>query len=511
LNAAEPQAVRRPLPSPFFYPSLKDFNRFFDLLITDDDEARLAVFLTCLSAYTDEPLNLFLRGESSTGKTWITTNVADLFPPEDVWPLGGLSPKALIHEKATLVDEEGKEINLDEMPPKDDAEAYHEFMRRVMNATHVINLTKKILIFLEAPSRETFDMLRPILSHDKYEIEYRFVEKSPKGRLSTLRVIIRGWPATVFCTPRVEYLEELATRSFTVSPQISEEKIKNANMITAKLNSSLAFRQSLEDLAEPLKRYIRMLRDNDLKILNPFSELLAELYPSNMPRAMRDFKHLLGFVKALALLNFPRRPYIYGDKEILIATWRDVEVAFTLFSKIARQTFYGIPSTVLRFYELLESKNLGEFYSTDAETLWNSTYPNEKRGNSAIRKWLETLEQANLVSSEPDPSDRRRFLYRLIGQKKPEILGNSGNHIILSRFTPEAFQKWLQSNVRNEKLKTIHVSPVSPFTKTPMDIYYRIIGSREATRKRYIHSASHFSYLFGEQNEPDSAEIRPEL
>jgi hypothetical protein len=498
LNAAEPQAVRRPLPSPFFYPSLKDFNRYFDLLITNDEEARLAVFLTCLSAYTDEPLNLFLRGESSTGKTWITTNVADLFPPEDVWPLGGLSPKALIHEKATLVDEEGKEINLDEMPPKEDAEAYHEFMRRVMNATHVINLSKKILVFLEAPSRETFDMLRPILSHDKYEIEYRFVEKSAKGRLSTMRVIIRGWPATIFCTPRVEYLEELATRSFTVSPQISEEKIKNANMITAKLNSSLAFRQSLENTAEPLKRYIRMLRDNDLEILNPFSELLAELYPSNMPRAMRDFKHLLGFVKALALLNFPRRPYIYGDKEMLVATWRDVEVAFTLFKKIARQTFYGIPATVLKFYELLESKNLSEFYSTDAESLWNSTYPNEKRGNRAIRMWLETLEQANLVSSEPDPSDRRRFIYRLVKQSNPEIMEKSGISTILSRFDLKAFQKWLQSNMENGKRYTMHVSPVSPFTKTPEDLYARIIGSKSGVKKRYIHSAFRFPDLFGE-------------
>jgi hypothetical protein len=269
-------------------------------------------------------------------------------------------------------------------------------------------------------------------------------------------------------------------------------------MITAKLNSSLAFKQSLEDLAEPLKRYIRMLRDNDLEILNPFSELLAELYPSSMPRAMRDFKHLLGFIKALALLNFPRRPYIYGDKEMLIATWRDVEVAFTLFKKIARQTFYGIPSTVLRFYELLESKNLSEFYSTDAETLWNSTYPNEKRGNRAIRMWLETLEQANLVSSEPDPSDRRRTVYRLIKQNNPEIMEKSGISTILSRFDLKSFQKWLQSNMENGKRNTMHVSPVSPFTKTPEDLYARIIGSRAGVKKRYIHPAFRFPDLFGE-------------
>jgi len=45
----------------------------------------MLVFLVCLSAYGSNPLNLFLKGESSIGKTHIAKSVAEYFPEEDVW------------------------------------------------------------------------------------------------------------------------------------------------------------------------------------------------------------------------------------------------------------------------------------------------------------------------------------------------------------------------------------------------------------------------------------------
>jgi hypothetical protein len=486
LNAAEPQVVRRPLPSPIYYPGLKDFNKYFDMLITNDYEARLAVFLTCLSAYTDEPLNLFLRGESSTGKTWITTNVTELFPPEDVWSLGGMSPKSVIHEHGIMVDPEtGEPIDLLVKPSEKDKEAYLEYRRKIMNAVHVVDLSKKIAVFLEAPPRETFDMLRPILSHDKYEIEYRFVDKTGKGRLATMRTIVRGWPATIFCTPRIEYLEELATRSFTVSPQVSEEKTRNANMVTARLSSDPSFKQMVEKAREPLRSYIRFIRDFDCKIVIPFAKVLAEDYPVSLPRAMRDFKHLLGFVKASALLNAVRRPCIYGDgKTMLLASVKDVETAFKLFGASIRETTYGIPSVVLSFYELLEAKHGdGDFTVSDAETLWNFENPKNKKSRETLKKWLYALESANLVSSEPDPEDKRRMRYHVLKTEKLKITVYSGNPGFLDRFSLRDFQNWLRINSVIGNGKIMHISPLSPFSKTPVDVYNRIMSLPRIPKK----------------------------
>ena len=54
------------------------------------------VLKTGLSAYTKEPLNVFLRGPSSIGKTYVVVNSLTAFPKKDVWFLGGLSPTAQI-------------------------------------------------------------------------------------------------------------------------------------------------------------------------------------------------------------------------------------------------------------------------------------------------------------------------------------------------------------------------------------------------------------------------------
>jgi len=82
-----------------------------ELWVKHDVTAKSVILCTALSAYTDEPINLFLKGESSIGKTYITMNILDYFPDEDIWKLGGLSPTALVHDYGTLVDANGNRID----------------------------------------------------------------------------------------------------------------------------------------------------------------------------------------------------------------------------------------------------------------------------------------------------------------------------------------------------------------------------------------------------------------
>lgn len=71
------------------------------------------VLCTALSAYTDNPLNYFVKGQSSIGKTHGITETLKMFPQDNIWYLGGLTPKALIHEHGVLVDADGNEIEDD--------------------------------------------------------------------------------------------------------------------------------------------------------------------------------------------------------------------------------------------------------------------------------------------------------------------------------------------------------------------------------------------------------------
>lgn len=315
------------------------------------------VFLTGLSAFTSQPINLFLRGESSTGKTYNVIEVLKYFPKEDVWLLGGLSPTALVHDKGKLVDENGEEIELEKKPVKphktnyqserdyrqarqDFQEQKETWIKRLKNSYYIVDLSGKILVFLEAPHLETFNRLRPILSHDSFQISYKFTEKTARGKLQTQHVVIQGFPACVFCSTSQKYIQDLATRSFTVTPEITEEKYHDANVLTG---TKAAFPWKFErdfDL-ELLEGYLRFLRNNlsDFHVVVPYGEVFAEQFPSRFPRSMRDFKHVLELVKVSALFHVAQRPVLIQKVEkkeqcYVMATREDYEFVMALWCEI---------------------------------------------------------------------------------------------------------------------------------------------------------------------------------
>ena len=62
----------------------------------------------CLSAYTDDPINVALVAMKSEGKTWLATNVASLYPDRDVLILRSVSAKTFTREvgEAAVFNEE---------------------------------------------------------------------------------------------------------------------------------------------------------------------------------------------------------------------------------------------------------------------------------------------------------------------------------------------------------------------------------------------------------------------
>jgi len=159
------------------------FIKYIGKTVKRDPVTKNMVFLTCLSAYTREPINYFLRGEPSIGKTYNVTEVVKYFPKDNVWLLGGLSPKALIHQRGRLIDKNGEEINLENRavkPKKGDyvdqsqySDAVREYnedikvwRKRLEESYTLIEMSHKILVFLEAPPIDTFKTLLPISAFD---------------------------------------------------------------------------------------------------------------------------------------------------------------------------------------------------------------------------------------------------------------------------------------------------------------------------------------------------------
>lgn len=68
------------------------------ITIKHDVENKLATFLCQLTAYTENAqFNISFNAPSSTGKSFIPTEIARLFPKEDVMELAYASPTSFFH------------------------------------------------------------------------------------------------------------------------------------------------------------------------------------------------------------------------------------------------------------------------------------------------------------------------------------------------------------------------------------------------------------------------------
>ena len=134
--------------------SSQDLIEILGLTIKKDEENKLITFLCQLSVYTENSqFNISFNAPSSTGKSYIPTEIARLFPEKDVIEIGYCSPTAFFHDIGEYIKEKGG---------------------------YLVDLSKKILIFLDQPHTQLLERLRPLLSHDKKEINLKITDKTQK-------------------------------------------------------------------------------------------------------------------------------------------------------------------------------------------------------------------------------------------------------------------------------------------------------------------------------------------
>lgn len=440
--------------------------------IKRDIPTKVSVFFTGLSTYLREPINLFLKGESGIGKTYVTVEMLRYFPDNDVWYLGGLSPKALVHEYGTLVNKNGEPINLEDKPIKpkrkdyENVEEYQEALREyredfkafnheLRDSYTLINMRHKILVFLEAPEQETYRILYPILSHDKDRIEYRFTDKSIKG-LVTRKVVIEGAPATIFLTVDRTFMEELTTRSFTVTPESSKQKINEAQkLINLKASFPWFYSEETEEtkilkaLVENIKRHFA---GNRTDVVVPFANLY-EVFPKKIIRDMRDFQHFIQLLEAFTALHFLQRPFIKcNGKRFIVSTVEDVERAFQVLNEIFETTRTGTERKILNFYhEIIKTKN--EWHLSEATTKYNELHPEKKLSSDSVALMLKRLSEIGYINIEKDGADRRVNVYKplIMEEEKGEIHRIIENREILNAKLENGFKEWLENYPKNSQ------------------------------------------------------------
>jgi hypothetical protein len=472
-------------------------NRILDhsgLFVKRDRPARELILKTCISAYSDNPLNLFLEGPPSIGKTNAVKHVVvPYFPRRDVMLLGALSPTALVHDYGTLIDTRtGLEVDPDKKPTKENfttgqgkekvvdkrgyVQAQKEWRETLRNAAYLVNLKRKILVFLEAPHYETFARLRPVLSHDVPEISYKFTDKTKSG-LRTVTTILRGWPATIFLTTEVKHTGELSSRSLATTPEMTEEKYHEANRLSGDITSR-PWRYSTKNDPE-----MKVIADHIFQVAEaskrvdgvvvPYGDKVGDLFPCKVPSDMRHCPHFLSLIKQNALLNMFDRPVIVKDEEVyLLANLKDLEATIPLYSSIAEATSLQVPKHILDFYNgvfLKVEKDVCSLKDDDPEfgritvarlVAKHNVTSQSKPSSASVYVYLKTLKEKAIIDSKTDPIDRRHQIYFSITQRinSLDFISKESS----SFFRETELENWLKSEANYLTIKGVDKFLFSP-------------------------------------------------
>lgn len=382
------------------------------LTIKEDDVCKLIVFYCMLSAYTrDSQINVSFNAPSSSGKTYITTEIAKLFPEEDKIESSGASPTSFYHTEGIEDEERGAKI---------------------------VSFERKILLFYEQPNPLLQTKLRPILSHDSWEAKHRITNKSKSGKNRTELIILEGFPATVFCSAGLRLDEQEATRAILLSPEPSQAKLRAAIELQNKRGTDeKAYTEWLESRPErvALKERIISVRDEYVEHIKlPDNDAIKQRFYSSFQklrqRHTRDFTHLQQLIKVIALLNLWHRKHSDGS---IMANQSDIDQAFELWEQLAQSQNLGIPPTAIHFYK---TYILPTFYDLVA------AHPNIDPYSLGVSREQLSREYLHLEKSTlPETYLRKEILPQLeasglIIQQVPEV-GDRRTKLIYPKWFPE--------------------------------------------------------------------------
>jgi hypothetical protein len=309
--------------------TLDDVASVLSLTIKDDDSNKKIVFLCMLSAFTeDSQINVSLNAPSATGKTYLATEIAKLFPEEDKLELSGASPTALLYGKKEVDEVTGEQF---------------------------VNLERKILLFLEMPNPSLQEKLRALMSHDDKNLKYLMTNKQ-KGRNVTDEIILRGFSATIFCSAGLRLDEQEATRAILLSPESSPEKIlQGIGMRVKRSANAQKFHNTIKHNYDRQMLMARIIAIRNAKIDNiiiPNEEDIESRFLKIVgvlkPRHQRDVSHLMEIIKAITLLNVWHRK---SDTGAVVASQGDIDEGFKLWQDFFESQNLNVSPVVLKYYK----------------------------------------------------------------------------------------------------------------------------------------------------------------
>lgn len=433
--------------------------KFYEYLVkiakkTVKQEDSLIRLVTCtgLSTFTNDPLNLGIMAPTSEGKTYAVNQIVKFFPKSDIWVIGCMSPKVIIRDKGLLVDEnyipiKGKiqELKKSIEHEKDEHEKTRlekQLENLYENAKVLIDLTGKIFVFLEPPHKETWEILKPILSHDSPFIEHPYVYKNERRGQEVKHIVTKGWPACIFCSAKDEsewsMWPEIQSRFFITSPNMIPRKYYDSNVLIGQKKGLPTLVQEQVIVSEQeiqlAKDCILLIKDKllknfDSRVYIPFRDILSRSLPSEKGTDVRIANRMFSLLELITKLNAFSRPKLtMGHETLPVSTPLDLEEVLRLTHNLT-----GIPAYKLKFFTDIfipcftardtpdrQSKNGGEFQEEEERIALTTTELAEyykKITSKPIttdnlkKTFLIELKNNGLIDELDSKIDKRRKIY----------------------------------------------------------------------------------------------------
>jgi hypothetical protein len=232
-------------------------------------------------------------------------------------------------------------------------------------------------------------------------------------------VLIEGYPTVLFCTAKFSMAEQERTRLLLLSPETTQEKIRDAIKLRIEKESD---RQAFQEFmnSDPQRQWLRTRVETisyagvkhviiPEELRQKISERFFEKHETLIPRHQRDIGRLLALIKACALLNLWQRKRI--DNSIIVNE-DDVKVGFSLYEEISTANELGLSPEIYNIYIKLREQIPEEGATRkELQTIYYKTF-HRTIGKKRLDEILSILQSVGLIMEEPDPNDRRqkRFL-----------------------------------------------------------------------------------------------------
>ena len=316
-----------------------------------EDSLIRQILYTAASKNTVNPQNLGILCPTGEGKTHATTETLDCFSKQEFWSIGRMSPMVLVRNHSILIDAfthepiEGeikavkKQLRKERRKPKkeinDDLiiELEDKIQNLYDNSKRLIDLQGMLLVCLEPPHPETWKILKPILSHDNFEIEYPYVDKIEGVGTKTIKIVTRGWPACIFCSAKNESdwpeWPEIQSRFLISSTNMIQQKYVQGNQIIGQrygLPKSVQQTVIVSDHDKEVARMcvrqlLNVLKDgkenNNQQVWIPYYEYLSKSLPAQKGTDNRLAGRIFALLSIITQCNTHLRYKIQVDDEIL--------------------------------------------------------------------------------------------------------------------------------------------------------------------------------------------------